>query len=150
VAEQFAEAELKKTCSKCKKSKPYGEFYRRNNRPAGLHSQCKECCNAGHARYMRENSEKMLAYQRKYLQERPETVRSRHLKYKFGMTKDDYDRMLASQGGVCKVCGTDVPGGRGSEFHIDHDHACCPGHKSCGKCIRGLLGGSLQYHPRTS
>jgi hypothetical protein len=22
---------------------------------------------------------------------------------------------------------------------IDHDHACCPGRISCGKCIRGLL-----------
>jgi len=88
---------------------------------------------------MRENSEKMLAYQREYLQERPEVVRSRHLKYKFGMTGDDYDQMLAAQGGVCKVCRTDVPGGRGAKFHIDHDRACCPGHKSCGECIRGLL-----------
>ena len=22
---------------------------------------------------------------------------------------------------------------------IDHDHACCPGTRSCGKCVRGLL-----------
>jgi hypothetical protein len=22
---------------------------------------------------------------------------------------------------------------------VDHDHACCPGRKSCGKCVRGLL-----------
>ncbi len=22
---------------------------------------------------------------------------------------------------------------------IDHNHACCPGGKTCGKCIRGLL-----------
>lgn len=22
---------------------------------------------------------------------------------------------------------------------VDHDHACCPGHYSCGKCVRGLL-----------
>jgi hypothetical protein len=24
-------------------------------------------------------------------------------------------------------------------FHVDHDHACCPGTRSCGKCIRGML-----------
>jgi hypothetical protein len=24
-------------------------------------------------------------------------------------------------------------------LHIDHDHACCEGAKSCGKCIRKLL-----------
>jgi hypothetical protein len=22
---------------------------------------------------------------------------------------------------------------------VDHDHACCPGAKSCGKCVRSLL-----------
>jgi hypothetical protein len=24
-------------------------------------------------------------------------------------------------------------------LQIDHDHACCPGAKSCGKCVRGVL-----------
>lgn len=24
-------------------------------------------------------------------------------------------------------------------FHLDHDHNCCPGTTSCGKCIRGIL-----------
>lgn len=26
-------------------------------------------------------------------------------------------------------------------YHIDHDHACCPGIHSCGGCIRGLICG---------
>jgi len=49
--------------------------------------------------------------------------------------------MLVAQGGGCAICGTVVPGGKG-QFHIDHDHACCPKARSCGKCIRGLLCGN--------
>lgn len=63
---------------------------------------------------------------------------ARNLRHKHGLTLDEYDAMLAIQGGGCAVCGTDRPGGRG-RFHVDHDHACCPGEKSCSACVRGLL-----------
>lgn len=46
--------------------------------------------------------------------------------------------LLAQQNGKCAICG-DVPGVR--RLAVDHDHACCPGRKSCGKCVRGLLCG---------
>lgn len=40
--------------------------------------------------------------------------------------------MLAGQGGAC-VCGRD------DKLWIDHDHSCCNGDHTCGKCFRGLL-----------
>lgn len=55
-----------------------------------------------------------------------------YLKRQYGITTEDYDRMLAAQNGCCAVCGSDSPGdGRKHYFDIDHNHVT-------GK-IRGLL-----------
>ena len=55
----------------------------------------------------------------------------------YGLTRDDYVNMEKSQNGVCKICGE--PEKYKKRLSVDHDHACCSGSKSCGKCIRGLL-----------
>ena len=58
----------------------------------------------------------------------------------YGITLAQKDAMLEEQGGVCKMCKNVNPNGR--ELAVDHDHKCCPGKRSCGKCIRGLLCGT--------
>lgn len=55
----------------------------------------------------------------------------------YGITTEDYEALLDQQGHACKICRR--PEQTGKQLSIDHDHACCPGRKSCGKCIRGLL-----------
>lgn len=54
---------------------------------------------------------------------------------RYGLTMDQHDELVKKQGGVCAICLK--PPSRA--FDIDHDHACCPGDTSCGKCVRGLL-----------
>ncbi|WP_407674816.1 endonuclease domain-containing protein [Nonomuraea fuscirosea] len=44
------------------------------------------------------------------------------------------------QGGSCAICRVTLS--RGPDTHIDHDHECCPGANSCGRCIRGILCGN--------
>ena len=61
-----------------------------------------------------------------------------HLWINFGITLERYQAMLTAQGGCCAVCrrsASEFP----RAFHVDHDHACCPGKKTCGNCVRGLL-----------
>lgn len=35
----------------------------------------------------------------------------------------------------CEICG-DKPE---ANLHVDHNHKCCPGPKSCGQCVRGIV-----------
>ena len=80
------------------------------------------------------------AVQRGQYERHRDAVKARARRYRHGMTREEYDALLASQGGGCAVCGTTEPGGSaGYYFHVDHDHACCPGRNSCSACIRGLL-----------
>ena len=56
-----------------------------------------------------------------------------------GLTLEQYDAMLEAQGGGCAICGREPGEERVNVLAPDHDHKCCPGTRSCGKCIRGLL-----------
>lgn len=53
---------------------------------------------------------------------------------RYGAKTED---VLEAQGGACLICGTDDPGSY--RWQMDHDHSCCPGSSTCGKCIRGVL-----------
>ena len=46
--------------------------------------------------------------------------RKSYLKRKYGMTLEEYERMLEAQGGVCAICRQPRPEER--TLHVDHDH----------------------------
>ena len=56
----------------------------------------------------------------------------------YNLTPEQYNQMFQEQEGRCKICSKhqiDLP----RSLSVDHDHNCCPGDKSCGNCIRGLI-----------
>jgi hypothetical protein len=65
--------------------------------------------------------------------------RDKALIHHYGITLEQHEAMLAGQGGGCAICGGPAKDGR--PFYVDHDHSCCPGQRTCGKCVRGLLCG---------
>lgn len=103
------------------------------------HLYCEQCAPVVKATVKRALNEAWLVANPHY--NTPQETRRRRLFYRWGMTPEAFDALLASQDGRCANpgCRTDDPGRHG--FHIDHDHNCCPPMKSCGKCIRGLLCG---------
>jgi hypothetical protein len=53
---------------------------------------------------------------------------------KYGLNARTWQERLDDQGGVCAVCGEVAV-----RWCVDHDHACCPGVRTCGECIRAIL-----------
>jgi len=85
--------------------------------------------------HRRESGANRRYYERRLEREGPEGDRFRGIKYRHGITREQYEEMYAAQGGICAVEACD-----GEATHIDHDHSCCPRRgKGCGKCVRGLL-----------
>ena len=56
-----------------------------------------------------------------------------------GKSRQWFEAKLAEQDYACAMCGTTRPFGRFAGWNIDHDHDCCPGHTSCGECVRDIL-----------
>lgn len=63
----------------------------------------------------------------------------------YSITAEQYAELLAFQGGVCAICRRakgNPDGERGKRnLAVDHDHSCCAGPTSCGRCCRMLVCG---------
>lgn len=69
--------------------------------------------------------------------------RTRGLLRKYGLKPEQYADMLARQKGACDICHRVNEDGRA--LAVDHDHSCCPGDRSCGLCVRGLLCSNCNF-----
>ena len=111
-----------RTCNVCSVEKHYDDFgYTGKNKiPRGT---CKKCRAEATRNHRKEN---------------PEVYRGYEYKKKYKITLEIYNKKLQEQDGVCAICkGTWV-----RPLVVDHDHDCCNGEYTCGKCLRALLCGN--------
>jgi hypothetical protein len=133
-----------KRCSKCGEFKPLTEYYAAKGCRDGLRGDCKTCFAvrakaryelkrdeiiASVSQWQKDNAERVRAYRKQYNATRRSVLREQHLVRKFGITLDEFEAMLAAQGGGCAVCGRSAP--EGTSLHVDHDHD--------SGVVRGLL-----------
>jgi hypothetical protein len=67
----------------------------------------------------------------------PEARRFAHIKSRYGLTREQWQALFDAQGGKCPICEEAFTKTR--EICVDHDHECCRGKVTCGRCIRGLV-----------
>ena len=73
--------------------------------------------------YRARNKEKESARTKAWYAQNKDKVRSRELNRSFGITIEEYRRMLEDQGGKCAICGaTDSRSGYNANFAVDHCH----------------------------
>jgi len=65
--------------------------------------------------------------------------RRRYEANQYGLPEGFYQALYEAQGGRCAWCNKAT--GDAKKLAVDHDHRCCAGQTSCGKCVRGLLCG---------
>lgn len=66
-----------KTCSRCKSELPTTAFYKRRDRPSGLHSQCGQCFREQHAEWRKHNKQNNRDRAARFRARHPELVRLR-------------------------------------------------------------------------
>ena len=126
-----------KKCSRCGKSKSLGEFFSNKRRKDGVQTYCKSChLEYGRQRYAAPESHRRRKMNRKESKRRrAASSRKWYLKSTYGITEEQYLALYEKHNGGCWICGEK----KDYFLHVDHNHSCCAGAKSCGKCIRGLL-----------
>lgn len=116
-----------KLCRRCDRSMGLGEFQKDRRSPDGYSPQCKSC-------------------RRRYRsKEDPRVSKDRMMRWKFGISLDEFEEMIKEQEGRCAACG-DLPSS-GKVLHLDHCHKTGRIRRPiCGNCNTAL--GLLKESPK--
>lgn len=128
-----------KFCPKCKIDKNESEFNKAMNRKDGLCYSCRGCYSDYHKKYHIENKQRIGAKSKKRREDNPGKMTDWHRMNYYNLSPDSFLILLEKQVNCCRICKKKF-----TELLtpcVDHDHSCCPGKTSCGKCIRALLCG---------
>lgn len=122
-------------CKTCRRERMAARRAEQPKKGQGWQNAAKTHCPKGHE-YSAENTARNRDGKRRCLTCARANSRVQNVK-RYGITGQLIAEMFEAQDRRCDICRKEF--GHDLKPHIDHDHACCPGGGSCGKCIRALL-----------
>lgn len=100
---------ITKTCNRCENSWPIEDFDKHNGFSSGRRPLCKHCRNeVRRNRYNKVKDDNQFKTKKKDMQ----------IKWRYGISLEQYNEMYERQGGVCAVCSKVSD----KKLCIDHDH----------------------------
>jgi len=117
-----------KTCTVCSETLSYDSYHKSKASKDGYGYRCKTCDKKARYKYRESNKDRFY-----------ENSRKRQLKYKYGITPEEYESILRDQGGGCAICSTPTNTRGDFKFSVDHDHKTGKMRGLlCNNCNRGL------------
>jgi len=139
-------------CSKCQELKSTSNFHKGSNN--GYSSYCKPCASEYNKKKIKRKFKRVKSNYNKMECRTCETVKLkseypkgryscrqccshssfvRNIEKKYNIPYSRYEQIKKEQKDSCAICS------KKEKLLIDHDHSCCPGVGSCGRCVRGLV-----------
>lgn len=105
----------------------------------GNPGRCKDCAAEGvqSRRPTPHPGPRCTTHHRKVRGQRRDAAWERRLWETYRLTPEQYWAIYNAQGGRCYICRRAT--GATKKLSVDHDHFCCTGPTSCGRCVRGLI-----------
>ena len=94
-------------CAECNKIKPTTCFYKCNKNKKGFQYHCKSCS---------------AVFRKKRTILKKEQQRNTQLQNLYGITQEEYEKLLLHQNGLCKICKTFKLHPKANFMVVDHDH----------------------------
>jgi hypothetical protein len=135
-----------RSCLLCKVDKDRSEFYRQPRRKDGLFPYCKSCSNSKSAQWRRDNPDASKAIATRGRDRHRITSKAWKMKYFYGITRDQYESMLAAQDGKCAIetCGREIVNAF-SALRVPLRQIACIDHDHVSGKVRALLCHRCNY-----
>lgn len=132
-----------KICTKCGENKSIDLFYfvNKQKKPVKYTAACKVCTNKITSTRNRteDGRQKNKVAVKKWQQRNKEKRKNYELLRGYGITLDEYQKMVESQDGKCGICKKNTANSKRKELYVDHCHKSTKVRGLlCQKCNQGL------------